>query len=85
MTASSLFFANPGVAVKHAMLDLTEPKSCLSSKRVTLGGPLARNFNDHNNDNRRNVNANDNWSKASEMTLACNLLGLFLFLPVSPL
>jgi len=53
------------------------------SKRVTLGGSLARNVNNYNNDNRRNVNANDNWSKASEMTLACNLWGLFLFLLIS--
>jgi hypothetical protein len=47
-----------------------EPKSCLLSKRVTLGGSLARNVNNYNIDNRRDVNANDNWSKASEMPLA---------------
>jgi hypothetical protein len=76
------FFANPEVAVKHAMLDLIEPNSCLLSKRVTLGGSLACNVNDYNNDNRRNVNANDNWSKASKMTLACNLRDLSLFLPM---
>jgi len=52
-------------------------------KRVTLGGSLARNVNDYNNGDRRNVNANDDWSKASEMTPACNLRGLSLFLLIS--
>ena len=37
-----------------------------------MGGPLGRGNNNFNNDNRRNVNANDNWSSDSEMTLTYN-------------
>lgn len=66
--------------MEHVGLNLTEPKPCCLSKRVTLGGSLGRG-NNWNDDNReRNVNANDNWSNASEMTLAYNLGILFLFL-----
>ena len=52
------------------------------NKLVTLGGSVARNVNNFNNDNRRNVNANNDWSNGSEMTLAYNLWVLFLFLSI---
>jgi hypothetical protein len=65
----------------------------LFGKRVTLVGPVGRDDNNFNNRSsvwlilqkcqccceRRNVNANDNWSNASEMTLTYDVWGLMFF------
>jgi len=64
------FFANPVAAVEHVTLNLYRAKTCCLSKRVTFCGSLARNVNNYNNDNRRDVNANNEWQNGSEMTLA---------------
>jgi hypothetical protein len=69
--------------VEHRRFDLTELKRVDLSKRVTLCGSFARNLNDNNYNNRRNVNANNDWHNGSEMTLAYNLGILFLFLLIS--
>lgn len=68
--------------MEHVRLTLLEPKPCCFNKRVTLGGPLGRGNNWNDDNRRRNVNANNDWSDDSEMTLAYNLGILFLFLIV---